>query len=211
MNNNAGKDNIAGRAASMDTGDFSVQYEKLPPAGRPVHDTPYTVGGAGSAAQGAGSRRLLATRADFRVAVDEIVGVVRRELRIFDPDLADYGFNTPAMEERMQNFLLGARTNRLLIAVHDTTYITQSCPRLLRLLRQFSHSIFIHQTDESIRNLEDVLVVADDAHYLRRPHRDHPKGVIILNDAAETRGWFNRFEEIWEASAPAVSATTLGL
>lgn len=190
--------------------DFSVPYEKLPVTGRPVPDTTITLGSTGTA-PGTGPRRLLATRADFRAAVDEVMGLAKRELRIFDPDLADYGFNSPATEERLNQFLLASRTNRLLIVVHDTTYITQECPRLLRLLRSHSNSIFINQTDEAIRNLEDVLMVADDAHYVRRPNRDQPKGVVLLNDANETRGWLNRFEEIWEQSTPAVSATTLGI
>ena len=192
--------------------DFSFEYEKLPVTGRPVPDTPPQIGPAAAGrAAGAGNRRLLATRADFQSGVTQMLGAMQRELRIFDPDLADYGLNTPAVEERLQNFLAASRTNRLLIAVHDTGYIAQSCPRLIRLLRQFSHAIFIHQTDEAIRNLEDVLMIADDASYVRRPHHGQPKGVVVLNDANETRGWLNRFEEIWEQSAPAVSATTIGL
>jgi hypothetical protein len=46
---------------------------------------------------------------------------------------------------------------------------------------------------------------------LRRPHHEQYNGVIVMHDAAETRGWLNRFGEIWEQSSPAVSATTIGL
>jgi hypothetical protein len=190
--------------------DNSVEYEKLPVTGRPVPDAPPAVPGAPEASA-TGTRRLLASRADFRAGFEEVLKHVKHELRIFDPDLAEYGFNSPATEELLRNFLLGLRTNRLRIVVHDTGYITQSCPRLLRLLQDFSHAILIHQTDEAIRNLDDVLVVADDEHYLRRPRNDQPKGVLMLGDAAETRGWLNRFEEVWARSAQAVSATTVGL
>jgi len=81
----------------------------------------------------------------------------------------------------------------------------------MRLLRQFSHAIAIHQTHDAIRNVDDVLMVVDDAHYLRRPHCTQPNGVLVLHDPAETRGWLNRFNDIWEQSSPAVSATTIGL
>jgi len=191
--------------------DHSVEYEKLPVTGRPVPDPPPAVPGAPAEASGTGIRRVLASRADFRNGVDGILNMVKRELRVFDRDLADYGFNTPATEELLRNFLLASRTNRLLIVVHDTTYITQSCPRLLRLLQDFSQAVLINQTDEAIRNLDDVLMVGDDEHYLRRPRYDQPKGVLMLCDAGETRGWLNRFEEIWARSAQAVSATTVGL
>lgn len=190
--------------------DNSLEYEKLPVTGRPVPDAPPAVPGAPPEA-GTGIRRVLAARGDFRSGFEAVLGMVKRELRIFDPDLAEYGFNAPAVDEALRKFLLGSRTNRLLIVVHDTTYITQSCPRLLLLLKDFSHMVSINQTDEAIRKLDDVLVVGDDEHYLRRPRFDQPKGVMMLCDAAETRGWLNRFEEIWAASAPAVSATTIGL
>jgi hypothetical protein len=193
--------------------DFSVPYEKVPSAGKPVLETPVTLSGTGgiTATPGGGTRRVLTTRADCSAGAAEVMALATRELRIFDTDLSELGFNTPELEERMTIFLRGARTNRLLIAVRDTEYIVQSCPRLIRLLRQFSHAIFINQINDAIRNLEDVMVIADDAHYMRRPNFEQPKGVVILNDANETRGWRNRFEEIWEQSVPAVSATTLGL
>jgi len=193
--------------------DHIVNYEKLPSPGRPVQDAPVAPGRVAlePARGGVGARRLLESRADFDASVVELLALARRELRIFDPDLAEYGFNTAAAEQRLQDFLAASRDSRLMIAVHDTAYITQFCPRLMRLLRQFSHAIAIHQTHDAIRNVDDVLIVADDAHYLRRPHHEQPKGVVVLHDPAETRGWLNRFEEIWEQSSPAVSATTIGL
>ena len=193
--------------------DFSVPYEKLPPAGKPVLEVPVTLSGTTgvTVTAGGGTRRVLATRADFATGAGEVMALARRELRIFDTDLSELGFNTPQVEEMLTNFLRGDRTNRLLIAVREDEYIVQSCPRLIRLLRQFSHAIFINQISDSIRNVEDIMLIADDAHYLRRPNFEQPKGVVILNDAGETRGWLNRFEEIWEKSAPAVTATTIGL
>jgi hypothetical protein len=193
--------------------DFSVPYEKVPVTARPVMEAPITLGATSGMSEtpGGGTRRLFATRADFHSGSAEVIALARRELRIFDTDLSELGFNSPEMEERIGKFLHGSRTNRLLIAVRETEYIVQSCPRLIRLLREYSHAIFINQINDAIRNLEDIMVIADDAHYLRRPNFGQPKGVVVVNDANETRGWLNRFEEIWEQSTPAVSATTVGL
>lgn len=160
---------------------------------------------------GAQQRRLIASKAEFAAALDEVIGRTERSLRIFDPTLAGYGFNTAARDEQLRAFLLKRRSNRVMIAVHDTSAITQGAPRLMRLLRQFSHAITIHQTNDAIRNLEDVLVISDDLHCVRRPHHLHPKGVVYLDDPVETREWLNRFNAIWEQSTPAVSATTIGL
>ena len=46
---------------------------------------------------------------------------------------------------------------------------------------------------------------------MHRFHYDSTRGVLGLDDAHEARGFAQRFEEIWEASSPGVSATTLGL
>ncbi len=166
---------------------------------------------AGPVIAGAQQRRLIASRAEFAASLDEVIGLTERSLRIFDPTLAGYGFNTAARDEQLRTFLLKRRSNRVMIAVHDTSAITQGAPRLMRLLRQFSHAIEIHQTNDAIRNLEDVLVISDDLHCVRRPHHAHPKGVVYVDDPVETREWLNRFNAIWEQSTPAVSATTIGL
>ena len=163
------------------------------------------------AATEAAQRRELASRADFAEALTEVAGLARRTLRIFDPTVAAFDFNSPQREEQLNQFLRASRMNRLMIAVHDPRVITQSSPRLLRLLRLFSHAISIHQTHDAIRNIEDMLVIADELHCIRKPHHERMRGVVTLHDPVETREWLNRFNAIWEQSTPSVSATTIGL
>lgn len=156
-------------------------------------------------------RRVITTKREFADALDELMGKTSRTLQIFDPDLTAYGMNSIAREQQLREFLGKRRTNRLRIVVHDIDPITQRMPRLMSLLRVYGHAIAIHQTQEEIRNLQDVLVVGDDAHCLRRPHASQSRGAVYLDDAVETRAWLSRFNAIWEHSTPAVSATTVGL
>ena len=164
-----------------------------------------------AAAAGAAQRRELASRADFAAALTEVTALATRTLRMFDPTVADFGFNTPQREQQLSAFLRASRMNRLMIVVHEPHIITQSSPRLLRLLRQFSHAIAIHQTHDSIRNIDDVLVIADELHSIRKPHHEQVRGVVRLHEPVETREWVSRFNAIWEQSTPSVSATTIGL
>jgi len=99
----------------------------------------------------------------------------------------------------------------LYIAVHDTEYIRNSCPRLLTLLRQFSDRMFIHQTQGDAARIQDCLVLADRLHVVRRPVHAQPRGALRLYDEQEGQSMFMRFAEIWESSIPAVSASTSGL
>ncbi len=148
---------------------------------------------------------------NFHKAVDRLLEQPGRELRIFDPDLSGLRFNLPERIGRLERFLLASRTHRIYIAIHDTDYVTRYCPRVVILMKRFSHAVQIQRTDEEIRNLQDAFFVLDAAHYVRRPVAAHWRGAIGINDETEALGMRQRFFEIWAASYPAVSPTTLGL
>jgi hypothetical protein len=54
-------------------------------------------------------------------------------------------------------------------------------------------------------------MVLDAQHYLRRPVADFFRGAIALHDETEALAMRTRFTEIWAASYPGVSSTTVGL
>ncbi|MGP1678395.1 MAG: hypothetical protein ACTS6J_14715 [Burkholderiales bacterium] len=156
-------------------------------------------------------RLLLSTRRQYLEALARLIGLARRELCIFDADFSDLNIDTPQTHALMHTFLLRERNNRLYIAVHDTDYIRNYCPRLLHLLRQFSERMFIHQTQGEAARAQDSLVLADKLHFVRRPVQAQPRATLRLNDEQESRGMYLRFSEIWDSSVPAICATTSGL
>lgn len=147
----------------------------------------------------------------FQQAVDRVLEQSGRELRIFDPDLAGLRLNLPERIARLQNFLTRSKTRRLYIAIHDTDYVTRYCPRMLALLTRYSHAIQVQRTDQEIRELQDAFFVLDAVHYVRRPVARYWRGAIGIGDEPEALTMRARFFEIWAASYPAVSPTTLGL
>ena len=149
--------------------------------------------------------------AEFQQAVDRLLVQPGRELRIFDPDLAALRANSPARVAQLEQFLRGSRTRRIQIVVHRTEHLTRHCPRMMGLLKLFNHAIQINQTHEEIRNLQDAFMVLDAAHYLRRPVAELLRGGLGLHDETEALGMRSRFMEIWAASFPGVSSSTLGL
>ncbi|HEX5092196.1 MAG TPA: hypothetical protein VFV84_05850 [Burkholderiales bacterium] len=155
--------------------------------------------------------RQFESEADFQAAVDRLLEAPGRELRIFDPDLAALRLNDAARIERLKQFLSASRTRRLYMAVHDTEHVTRLCPRLMTLLARYAHAIQIHRTHEEIRNIQDSFLVLDQAHYVRRPVAQFFRGALGLHDDTEALAMRGRFQEIWAASYPAVSSTTLGL
>ena len=160
---------------------------------------------------GVPERILLSTRKEYLEALERVAGLARRELRIFDADFFHLRIDSPATHAILREFLLRDRDNRLYIAVHDTEFIRNRCPRLLDLLRQFSERMFIHQTQDDAARAQDSFVLADRMHFVRRPVQEQPRAVLRLNDEQEGQSIFLRFLEIWDSSIPAISATTSGL
>jgi hypothetical protein len=149
--------------------------------------------------------------ADFQRAVDRLLAAPGRELRVFDPDLAALRLNDAARIEALTRFLAASRTRRLFMAVHETDHVTRECPRMMSLLARYAHAIEVHRTHEEIRDIQDSFLVLDQSHYVRRPVAQFFRGALGLHDETEALAMRGRFQEIWAASYPGVSSTTLGL
>ena len=155
--------------------------------------------------------RHLAGIAESQAAIDDVIGVAQRTIRVFDIALANRGFNTPARTDRLRQFFVAGRAHRLLIALHETDGLEREAPRLLALLRQFPMSIEIHRTLAQARNAMDPFIVADDHSVWHQHHFEQPRATVAIHSPADAMPVAQRFEEIWDLSEPAVSATTLGL
>lgn len=154
---------------------------------------------------------LFESESGFQAAIDRLLSLSGRELRVFDPDLAALRLNAPERIAGIERFLRASRTRRLYLATHDTDHLSKFCPRMLGLVKRFSHAIQIQRTHEEIRGLRDCFLVLDALHFVRRPESAFWRGVICLDDRNEAYAMRARFLEIWAASYPAVPATTLGL
>jgi hypothetical protein len=151
------------------------------------------------------------TNQGFQAAVDRLLEQPGRELRVFDPDGAALKLNDAGRVQRLERFLLASRMRRLYLVVHGTDHLTRQCPRLMGLLRRFSHAMQIHRTQEEIREVQDSFLLLDSVHYVRRPVASLFRGSMGLGDENEGQALRGRFGEIWAASFPAVSSTTIGL
>jgi hypothetical protein len=151
------------------------------------------------------------TNAGFQAAVTRLLAQPGRELRMFDPDGAALRLNDSGRIGELERFLLASRTRRLYLVLHETDHLTRQCPRMMSLLTRFAHAVQVNRTHEQIRELQDAFLVLDSQHYVRRPVASFYRGAMGLGDDTEGLAMRQRFMEIWEASYPAVSATTAGL
>lgn len=149
-------------------------------------------------------------KTEYEEYLDQVIAHAQHDLRVFDHNL-ESSFNSPARHEALRHFLLASRRNRMRVVVHDASRIERNCPRMVQLLRNFSHAVVLHETQPQAKGIYDPFVVADELHAVRRFHFDDLRGLFTLNDPIEAHTLVERFEEIWEASTPAASVTTLGL
>lgn len=146
----------------------------------------------------------------YEHSLDQVIEKAQREIRVFDQTLGS-AFNSARRAEMLRRFFLSSRRNRMRIVVHDPAHLDRNCPRLLALLRAFSYAISIHETRPEAKLIYDPFAVADQSHFVHRFHFEGMHGMLALDDPIGAQTLIERYEEIWEASSPAVSATTLGL
>lgn len=155
--------------------------------------------------------RQLLGRSEYIAALDEVFSRASRVIRIFDYNLENGGYDRPERFELLDRFLAADRNNRLLIVVHDPDGVVRNCPRLMILLRRYSYAMSINETLHQAKGVYDPFAIVDERHFVRRFHYDQPKAMTALDDPQGARTLILRFEEIWEASRPAIFATHLGL
>lgn len=153
----------------------------------------------------------LATIAEQAAAIDELIGLARHHIQVFDQDLSQTGWNSAARTERLAAFLREVRGRRLDIIVHDTRYIESACPRMLRLLGAYGHAMAILQTGAEGRVATDPLVIVDGQHYLHRFHFEQPRAALGILQPEQAQPLAARFGEIWATGSSGVNATVLGL
>ena len=149
------------------------------------------------------------TRAAFRVQLDAVMARSRMTLDAFDPDFAVFELGTSTSDAALRRFL--GDGGRLRLALHDPLPLERDAPRLLRLLRDYSHAIECRRTPRSLRQLTDSFCIADDLHVVRRFHSNHARGVAAFDAAPEVELPRARFNAIWVESLSALQATITGL
>lgn len=154
---------------------------------------------------------LFDTRAAYRKAVDTVLSTAKREICVFDTDIKDLEFDARIRADAIAAFLAGGRDRSLRIVLHELYHIDRYSPRLLGLLKRYSHCFSIRQTPEPLRGISDSFMLADKTSGVIRFHSDHFRGKLLLEHPMEIHDWRQRFEALWLESVPGTSATYLGL
>ena len=151
------------------------------------------------------------TYREYSNAIRQTLEAAQGELCVFDPDLARIGLESSEGVAQIERLLLAKPEARLRIVVHDTTHLESRSPRLLDLMRHFSHCTEVRQSPDDLRNLTECYLLTHNDTGVVRFHRDWPRGKWFVANPDEAGTWLSRFKQLWECSMPAVPPTLLGL
>ena len=162
-----------------------------------------------AADSGSGTWRVDTVAAQVQ-AIDALLALARQHVQLFDIDLAQGGWQTPARVDALTRFLR-QRNARFDVIVHDTRWMEANAPRFVQLLRQYGHAMTVYRTGAAARAAMDPLLIVDARHHLHRFHIDQPRATVAVDMAQATKPLVTRFEEIWATGEPGLAGTVLGL
>jgi hypothetical protein len=154
---------------------------------------------------------LITHWSEYDDAVQKILLLATRRIRIFDSDLVRLKLESRENALILRQFLSAAPQNTLQIVLRNTELFRNDSPRLFKLLTDFPHAMQVWECASSLARLTDAIFLSDDRHALIRIHEDHARSRIIIDNAEESRRYLTRFEEILAEGGTPISATTLGL
>ena len=156
-------------------------------------------------------QQTLVTVGEQVAALDEIVGLARHSIRVFDNDMSEMGWNRQARTDLLSAFLRRSPTSKVEIIVHETRWLESSCPRLVDLLKRFGDRMTIYTTGPEARSASDPLALVDGRHFLHRFHIEQPRATLAIESPQLAGPLVNRFEEIWATGEAGLTGTVLGI
>jgi hypothetical protein len=157
------------------------------------------------------NRTNFLTVIEYQAALDQIIVAAQYSIRIHDRDLEASGFNSAVSYEKLHHFCLAGGQRQIEILLDDTAYVQNRCPRLMTLLRDFSHVIEIRRTAADGTQPDYGFALGDRNMVLKRVDKSALLGQFDPDDAASAAVLHQQFDYLWQRAAGSVSATTLGL
>lgn len=148
---------------------------------------------------------------NYEAATALIIRRATREIKLFDPDLSRGGFHSVEIHQALEDFLAKDRLNRMTVILHDSQFFYTRCPRLIELMKRYTHAMTIYLTDERGHVAQDAFILADRGDYLHRFHVDQARFKYVHEDEVAAKPLHERFEQLLEVTSTTLSVMTTGL
>lgn len=147
----------------------------------------------------------------YAQAIDAVLAKAQHRILIFDQDLSQGNFASPAKYAVLQHFLSTYIAGEICFILHQADYLLKKCPRLMNLLRAYPHKMRVYVTDDTVKNFKSCFIIIDDIHYVKRIHIDQARFKFAYDDAIQSEILHQQFLELRAAAPESITFTTLGL
>lgn len=151
------------------------------------------------------------TPPDYVNALNTLLSSATRFIRIYDWDLSDGGYETPARIDLLNEFCKQGQGREMRILLADDSYLKHQGGQLMRQLSTWGHVLHVRVRDSEPPPAKDCFVLADDYGVLKRFDKSQTKGVMRLDSRSDVVDLGLRFDSEWGRAGGRVSAHTLGL
>jgi hypothetical protein len=152
-----------------------------------------------------------ATPSELHAAFDALLARTHRQLRVYDTDLSLFDLDQLPRHAALRALCVAGSGHRIELLLDNIHHLSRDCPRLMQLLRDFSHVLEIRQADPDAPRPDQAFAVADHHSALIRADKTALRGALYLDDPSRTVNLHQGFEAMWQRAQTHVSATTLGL
>lgn len=157
------------------------------------------------------ARTLITSWSDCRLAVDQLLALAQREIRVYDQDLGPLGLASRETIAHLRQFLAGKRQPCIRVALRDGAELSARAPLFVELLATHGHLISLQQTPEHFAGLRDSMLLVDQRHGLVRFDRDQARAKLLIDEIDDLQPYLHRFDELWDEGGAPVTPRPLGL
>ena len=157
------------------------------------------------------SRSILSTLEEVRAASLQCAGTATRMLTVYTQDLESEVYDQPKFIEAVKRLVLARGYAKVRVLLVEPSRAVYESSRFIALARRITSHIEIRRANPEFRREPSAFLVADDRAVVYRLDASRWDGVSEMNDPAVARLYLDRFDEVWQASAPDVETRQLHL
>lgn len=154
---------------------------------------------------------VLKERDGIRDAIATLIGLARREIIVFAPQMDAHFFNNSQLARSLASFAARHHHNLARILVEDTSQVLRDNDRIVALCRRLAEFIQMRQVAEEHLGFREMFVIVDGASYLHQPDVTEYECVVEPGGRQRTVELRQRFQQMWDRSEPTLGLNTAGL
>lgn len=154
---------------------------------------------------------VLKSREDIRDAVAALIGLARRDIVVFTPQMESFFFNSSQLGQMFASFAARHRSNRARLLVEDAAQVLRDNDRIIGVCRRFSEFIQLRQVGDEHRGLREMFIVVDGVSYIHQPDSTEHECIVEPSGRRHCAEAQRRFDTMWDRSEPLTGLYIAGL